>query len=280
MLSIKRDDSVYPAQLEDVKPVVNSFYAIGDTSLLTTPMVSIVGTRNATPYGLRTTRKIATQLAERGVTIVSGLARGIDGEAHRAALDCGGKTIAVMGTGVDVPYPSNHRGLHRTICEKGLVISEYEPGAPAAKGSFPKRNRIIAGLGKFTLVVEAGFHSGANLTAQAALRFNRDLAAVPGPIESDQSKGTNLLLRDGATTITCVEDALQLAGVTGVKQPPPLTLDGNDALVWSALGPESLDVDTLASRAGLSARDCLTSVTSLELNGMVECLITGEVRRR
>jgi len=280
VISIRRGEPLYPAQLEDVTPQVESFYAIGDTSLFSTPMASIVGTRNPTHYGLRVTREIATSLAEAGITIVSGLARGIDAAAHRAALDCGGKTIAVMGTGVDVPYPRAHRGLHSEICEKGLVISEYEPGSTSGPGSFPKRNRIIAGLGKFTVVVEAGEKSGTTHTVTAALKFGRGLAAVPGPIESEQSKGTNLLLRDGATVITSVEDVLQLAGVVGTRQTPPLTIDGNDALIWSALGPESLEVDTLATRTGLSARDCLTSITSLELSGMVECLITGEVRRR
>jgi DNA processing protein len=243
-------------------------------------MVSIVGTRNATPYGLRITRQIAMRLAEAGVTIVSGLARGIDAAAHRGALECRGKTIAVMGTGADVPYPQPHRALHAEICNQGLVISEYDPGSRQGPGSFPKRNRIIAGLGKLTVVVEAGFKSGTHHTVTYANRFGRTLAAVPGPIDSEQSKGTNLLLRDGASVITSVEDVLQLAGVIGAKPTPPLTLEGNDALVWSALGPESLEVDTLASRTGLSARDCLTSVTSLELSGMVECLITGEVRRR
>jgi DNA processing protein len=280
VICIHSGDALYPPQLEDVKPAVRYFYAIGDVGLLSTRMASVVGTRDATHYGLRIARLIATSLAGAGVTIVSGLARGIDAAAHRAALECGGKTIAVMGTGADVPYPENHRSLHETICHNGLVISEYEPGSRGGKGSFPRRNRIIAGLGKCTIVVEAGFTSGAQITAKYAQTFGRALAAVPGSIESDQSSGTNLLLRDGAVVITSVEDALSLAGVVGAPQQPPLALDGNDALIWSALGPESLDVDILATRTGLSARDCLASVTSLELNGMVECLITGEVRRR
>jgi DNA processing protein len=243
-------------------------------------MVAIVGTRNATPYGLRTARRIATALAEAGVTIVSGLAVGIDAAAHRAAIECGGNTIAVLGTGVDVPYPAGHRGLHQLMAEKGLVISEREPGTRAEKGAFPKRNRIIAGLSKCVIVVEAGFKSGAKNTFDHAGRFGVPVGAVPGMIDSPQSDGTNLMLRDHAVMITSVDDALMLAGVSAPLQRPPLTLEGNDALVWSAIGAETMDVDRIASSTGLTARECLATVTSLELGGMVECLVTGEVRRR
>jgi DNA processing protein len=280
VFSIERSDPLYPPEFENLRPEVDKLYAIGDASLLATPMVSIVGTRDATSYGLRVTREIATELARGGITIVSGMARGIDGVAHRAALDCGGKTIAVMGTGVDVPYPRSHRELHRSVGDKGLVISEQAPGSPAYQGSFPKRNRIIAALGRCTIVVEAGFKSGANSTARECQRLDRTVAAVPGPIDSPQSAGTNLLLRDGAVMISSVADALSLAGVTGVAQRPPASLEGNDALVWSALGPETIPLDSLAQKTQLSTRECLYAVTSLELAGMVECLVTGEVRRR
>lgn len=280
MISLRRGDPSFPFQLEEAKPLVERFYALGDVSLFNTKMVSIVGTRDATPYGISTTRRIATALAEAGVTIVSGLARGVDAAAHEAALACGGKTIAVLGTGVDVPYPVGHRNLHDRIVQHGLVISEEEPGAPARKGCFPRRNRIIAALGKYTLVVEADFRSGANNTANHARDIQRTIAAVPGRIDSDKSNGTNHLIRDGATVIASVEDALALAGVSAARVRPPANLEGNDALVWSALGPESLGIDGLSELTGLAPRDCLTSVTSLELSGMVECLVTGEVRRR
>lgn len=280
MISIRPEDDSYPVQFHDLKSPPKEIFAIGDVSLLATPMVSIVGTRDATGYGLRATRSIASELARAGVTIVSGMALGIDAEAHRTALEVGGKTIAVMGTGVDVPYPPKHRQLHRAVCENGLVISELGPGLSAHKGAFPKRNRIIAALGRCTIVVEAGFKSGAKITAENALEMTRKLAAVPGPIDSPQSDGTNLLIRDGALVITSPADALALAGVTAADQREPVTVDGNDARVWSALGGETLDIDRLAHRSGLGTRDCLTAVTSLELSGMVECLITGEVRRR
>jgi DNA processing protein len=280
VICIRRRDPSFPSQLEEAKPPVQQFYAIGDTGLFNTKMVSIVGTRGATSYGISTTRRIATALAEAGVTIVSGLARGVDAAAHEAALACGGKTIAVLGTGADVPYPVGHRDLHKRISQRGLIISEAEPGSRAGPGCFPRRNRIIAALGIYTLVVEADFKSGANNTAAHAREMQRTVAAVPGRIDSDKSNGTNHLLRDGAMVIATVADALVLAGVSATGQRPPATLEGNDALVWSALGPQTLAIDGLSQLTGLPARDCLTSVTSLELSGIVECLVTGEVRRR
>jgi len=270
----------YPESLYDLDQPPDPLYTIGDLALLARPMVSIVGTREATSYGLRTARAIATALAESGVVIVSGMARGIDAAAHRAALECGGSTIAVLGTGVDVPYPVGHTELHRLICNKGLVLSENGAGARAYKGAFPRRNRIIAALGKFTIVVEAGHQSGAINTANHVISLGKTLAAVPGPIDSPQSQGANQLLRDGASVIAEVGDALILAGVARVAQRQPLHLADAEARVWSAIGGETVRLDLIAQRSGLSTRDCLTSVTALELGGMIESLVTGEVRRR
>ena len=270
----------YPQQLFDLDQPPDPLYAIGDLSLLSRALVSIVGTREATGYGLKTTRAIATALAHAGCVIVSGLARGIDAAAHRAALECDGGTIAVLGTGIDVPYPVGHRELHRAVAERGLVLSENGPGLHAHKGAFPKRNRIIAALSKVTIVVEAGHKSGAKNTANCVLTIGKTLAAVPGPIDSPQSAGTNTMIRDGAAVIATVEDALALAGVSHVKIAQPLQLEGSDARVWSAIGGETLALDAIASRTGLKVRDCLTAVTSLELQGMVETLVTGEVRHR
>ena len=274
------DESEFPERLRDLSVVPDPLFAIGDASLLSMPMIAIVGTRNPTSYGLRVARSIATAMAEAGVVVVSGMARGIDAAAHHAALDAGGSTIAVLGTGVDVPYPVGHAELHRVISERGLVVSECGAGEMAHKGSFPKRNRIIAALGRATIVIEAGFKSGARNTANHALELGRALAAVPGPIDSDQSAGTNLLLRDGAIAITCVSDALALAGVKGVRQREPSNLSPGDAKVWTVIGGETLSIDTISERAGLPPRECLEAVTSLELAGLVESLITGDVRRR
>ena len=270
----------YPQQLFDLDQPPDPLYVIGDLSLLSKPLVSIVGTREATTYGLKTARAIATALARAGCVIVSGLARGIDASAHRAALECDGGTIAVLGTGIDVPYPVGHTELHRAVSAHGLIISENAPGMRAHKGAFPKRNRIIAALSKLTIVVEAGHKSGAKNTANNVLGLGKTLAAVPGPIDSPQSAGTNTMIRDGAAVIATVEDALALAGVAHVKIAEPLQLDGADAQVWSAIGGETLALDAIANRTGLPVRDCLTAVTSLELAGMVETLVTGEVRHR
>ena len=278
--TVAASSTEYPESLRDLDVVPDPLFAIGDLALLRRPMVSMVGTREPTGYGLRTARNIASALARNGVVLVSGMARGIDAAVHRAALECGGATIAVLGTGIDVPYPVGHAELHRVIGEQGLLLSENGPGSRAHKGAFPKRNRIIAALGKFTIVVEGGHQSGAINTANHVLSLGKTLAAVPGPIDSAQSNGTNHLLRDGASVIAEVADALALAGISPAIQTEPARLSEIDGRVWSAIGGETIGLDAIAHRAGLSARECMTSVTALELAGMVESLVTGEVRRR
>jgi DNA processing protein len=277
----RRGDDRYPKSLEDLEVPPAQLFALGDRSMLEPPTVSIVGTRDATGYGLRITRAIAGALARAGVSIVSGMARGIDAAAHRAALEVGGRTVAVMGTGIDVPYPVAHRELHRLISEKGLIISERGKGATAHQGAFPRRNRIIAALAKVTIVIEAGETSGALNTADWAGNLKRTVAAVPGPIDSPQSAGTNLLIRtSSATMLSAVDEALALVGVDAPLRAPDPKLDDKERTVWNALGDGGLDVDALCTRSNLPARECLAAITSLELQGMVECLLTGEVRRR
>ncbi len=275
-----RGGSAYPAALEDLTFPPEQLFALGDPATLDVPRVAIVGTRDATGYGLRVTRAIAGELARAGVCIISGMARGVDAAAHRAALDVGGRTVAVMGTGIDVPYPVGHRELHELLSRRGMVLSEYGPGVRAHKGAFPRRNRIIAALAPVTIVVEAGERSGANNTADHALDLGRCLAAVPGPIDSRQSAGTNKLIRDGAHVIATVGDALTLAGVG----PPPRVRDAElgaeESRVLQALAEGGLDLDTLAARSSLPVRECMAAVTALEIQGMIECLLTGEVRRR
>jgi DNA processing protein len=270
----------YPAGLKDLSYPPSPLFMLGDSSLLGAPMVGIVGTRDPTQYGLRVATLLSRALSSGGACVVSGMARGIDAAAHRAALDQPGKTVAVLGTGIDVPYPVSHTNLHRAISEKGLVLSESGPGERAHQGAFPKRNRIIAALCPVTIVVEAGHRSGALNTAKQALELGRTVASVPGPIDSPQSEGTNQLIRDGASVIATVDDALILAGFVPAAPKPPYQLCEVDALVWTALSRGAISVDGLAAVTKLSARDCLTSITSLELQGMVESLLTGEVRRR
>ncbi|HJU68950.1 MAG TPA: DNA-processing protein DprA [Gemmatimonadaceae bacterium] len=281
MRRIEIGEENYPAALLDLRSPPRVLWAIGDLAALRAPVVAIVGTRKATPYGLRATREIAGALARAGACVASGMARGIDGTAHVAALEERGRTVAVLGTGVDVPYPVGHRPLHARIRAHGLLLSEAPPGAHAGPGSFPRRNRLIAAIASITIVVEAGEKSGALNTAGQALELGRTVAAVPGPIDSPQSVGSNRLLRDGATVIADIADVLQLAGLTPRgRRPDPEASSPAERAVWKALGDGALDVDTLTARSGLPARECLAAVTTLELSGAIECALTGEIRRR
>ena len=281
MRALDKDDADYPAALKDLPDAPQTLWCIGDLTVLDRPVVAIVGTRRSTMYGERITRELASALAKAGACVISGMARGIDGVAHVAALDAGGVTGAVLGTGVDIPYPPSHRALYNRIAASGVLFSELPPGAHSHGGSFPQRNRLIAALAKVTIVVEAPVKSGAlRYTAHFARELNREVAAVLGPIDSPQSEGCNLLARDGAHAITSVADALALVGVT-----PPLRslrepADPDQSRVWEALHDGAADLDTLCHRASLPVHRCLAAVTALELNGTIECALTGEIRRR
>jgi DNA processing protein len=276
----RRGDVTYPESLEDLAVPPAQLHALGDAAVLDAPRIAIVGTRDPTAYGLRMARAISSGLARAGVCVISGMARGIDAVVHRSALEVGGRTVAVMGTGIDVPYPVAHRELHRTLAERGLVLSEYGRGMRAHKGAFPRRNRIIAALAPVTIVIEAGARSGALNTAEHALDIGRTVAAVPGPIDSPQSAGSNGLLRDGATVIVAIADVLALAGVSPPPRARDVQLDDRETRIWEALCDGGLDADALSNRSSLPVRECLTAISSLEILGLVECLLTGEVRRR
>jgi DNA processing protein len=250
------------------------------TTLSVAPRVAIVGTRRATEYGMRVTRALAEAFARAGACIVSGMARGIDGAAHQAALDAGGTTIGVLGTGLARVFPSAHRQLQSDVVKRGLLLSELEHEETGAKWNFPRRNRIIAALAKVTIVVEAPIKSGALITADHATKLNRTVACVPGQIDQPQSEGSNRLMRDGAGIVTSVEEALSLAGLTPPLRTPRGDPDGNEGRVWRALADGGLHIDTLCTRSGLPAPECLAAVTTLELAGSVECALTGEIRRR
>jgi DNA processing protein len=277
---VERGSRLYPGALENLHDPPSRLFARGSLSHVDPPIVSIVGTRDATLYGLRMARTLASAFARSGVSVVSGMARGIDSAVHRAALESGGRTVAVLGTGIDVPYPVGHRELHRVLSERALVISEHGPGTPARAGAFPRRNRIIAALSPVTIVVEAGHRSGAINTANQATALQRTLGAVPGPVDSPQSAGTNQLIRDGAQVISCVADALALVGIGSPEENPPAHLAAAEGRAWKALAGGPLPPDELAQRSSMTTRECLECVTSLELLGLVECLVTGEVRRR
>jgi DNA processing protein len=273
------DDGNYPPPLLELHDPPPCLFCIGDLSLLSAPSAAIVGTRRATPYGERVTRDLAGSLARAGIVIVSGLARGVDAIAHRATLEAQGSTVAVLGTGVDVVYPLAHRSLQAEIARSGLLVSEEPPGSRATTSAFPKRNRIIAALTRATIIVEAPLRSGALITADHATDLHRTVAAVPGPVDSPQSAGSNLLLRDGANVIASVDDALTIMGVSVRNTSPPEPRTAAERRILDALALGPTDIDSLAAISCLPTRECLAAVTPLELRGAVVCDLTGEVRR-
>jgi DNA processing protein len=230
--------------------------------------VAIVGARACSSYGAQVARLLGRELAAVGLVVLSGLARGVDGEAHRGALDPGGLTIAVLGCGIDRDYPAAHARLVSRVCERGLVVSEYAPGVEPAPWRFPARNRIIAGLAAATVVVEARERSGALITADFALEAGREVFAVPGEITSALSGGTNALLRLGATPLTAATDVLEALGVEA-PEAPPLELDGDAARVLDVLAAAAAGVDELVRGTGLDAAAVATALAELELAGAV-----------
>lgn len=202
-------DERYPQLLKEIDTPPWVLYALGNVSLLSSLSIGMVGTRNPTAYGRKVSEMLTEGLCEAGITIVSGLAKGIDGTCHQSALNCNGHTIAVLGTAIDVIYPREHRVLYEQIKQKGLIISEYPIGTSSHPGMFPQRNKIIAGISKGTVVVEADVKSGSLITADRALEYNREVFAVPGPITSPKSRGCLDLLKQGAKIVTAPSDILE-----------------------------------------------------------------------
>jgi len=235
--------------------------------------VAIVGTREASPYGIRVAERLAAACARAGLVVVSGLARGVDAAAHRAALAEGGRTIGVQGTGVDVPYPASHRTLHEALVARGTVVSEMEPGTRATPGCFPRRNRLIAALCRVTVVVEAGFKSGAINTASQALDLGRTVAAVPGRIDDGGSAGANLLIRDGAQVITETADLLALFGPEFAQRHAE-SLRGCREVAGPRPGAAGAGAGRDARLAGLVAGEGAGSESTREL---AEELLRGEL---
>ncbi len=233
----------------------------GDVGLLRGPCVAIVGARACSPYGAQVARMLGRELAAAGVVVVSGLARGIDGDAHRGALETEGRTVAVLGCGIDRDYPASHASLARKIAERSLIVSEYEAGVEPSPWRFPARNRIIAGLCAATVVVEARERSGALITADFALEEGREVFAVPGEITSALSAGTNALLRLGATPLTSADDVLDSLGIARA----PVQASTSHPLL--DLLPAS--VDELARAAPLGPAELASALAELELAGQV-----------
>ena len=263
--------SGYPRSLLDLGDPPPVLFLRGRVELLEAASVALVGSRRATGYGRRTAARLARALARSGAVVVSGLALGVDGEAHRGALEVGGGTVAVLGAGPDVVHPPSHRRLFRSILEEGLVVSEFTPGTPPLAHNFPRRNRVMAALARVVVVVQAAARSGALITARHALDLGREVLAVPGPIDAVTSTGANELLRDGAHPVLGVEEIMRALGLPIAVEAAMSPALGNDATaLWEALGRAPEGVDTLAGRTGLSATRALVALSSLEIEGWVE----------
>lgn len=267
-------DTAYPALLREITVPPPILFVRGESSWLSMPQVAVVGSRNATPQGIRNAENFSRHLAAGGFVVTSGLALGIDGAAHRGALQSG-KTLAVLGAGVDVIYPRQHAEIYNKIIEGGgAVISEFLPGSSPLPSHFPRRNRLISGLSSGVLVVEAALKSGSLITARYALEQNREVFAIPGSIHSPLSRGNHLLIRQGATLVESAQEIVgQLGGMldyyaeTATPSGPEGTDEEQELL--SLMGFDPVDVDSLVLSTGLPAKNVMQMLMLLELDGKV-----------
>lgn len=267
------DDELYPPRLKEIEQPPPVLYARGEITLDDHYAVAIVGTRRVTPYGRQIAEDLAAFLAGQGITVVSGLARGVDAVAHSAALKAGGRTIAVLGSGVDKIYPPEHLQIAEKMMKQGAVVSDYAVGTPPESANFPPRNRIIAGLSMATVVVEAGETSGALITAEFAAEQGREVFAVPGSILAPQSKGANKLIQQGAHPLLSPQDLTQALNLTRTGDfkaaRKAIPADALEAQLLAALGAEPVHVDEIRNATGLPIEKVSATLTLMELKGMV-----------
>ncbi|HIJ80814.1 MAG TPA: DNA-protecting protein DprA [Desulfuromonadales bacterium] len=270
----------YPKSLFEIPDPPPYLYVKGELRSAG-PSIAIVGSRRATSYGILTTGKLAEALASHGICVVSGMARGVDTAAHKGALQAGGRSIGVLGCGVDTIYPPENRPLFERMAEKGCLISEFPLGTMPLAENFPRRNRIISGLSSGVLVVEAAEKSGSLITAQYALEQGRDVFAVPGNISFATSRGCNRLIKQGAKLVDCVEDILEeLEGYSSTAadaplfQPPPrsFALTPKEAAIYELLARSPLHIDDIIARTELTAGEVSSMLLHLELKGAVTAL--------
>lgn len=267
------DDASYPDLLRQIHDPPLFLYVLGELTAQDACAVAIVGSRDASPYGRQMTAAICERLASRGITIVSGLARGIDAAAHEAALRGGGRTIAVLGSGIDVIYPSEHHRLHMRIAQTGAVVSEYAMGTQPDAENFPARNRIISGLSLGTVVVEATERSGSLITAGFATEQGREVFAVPGPVGA-RTRGTHQLLRQGAALAEHADDVMREIAphLRAAPEVPAAALSDLETAIVAQLDALPRSVDELIGRTGLPAGTVLETLLVLELRGVVRQL--------
>ncbi len=268
------EDERYPPRLLHIHSAPLVLYVMGEILPEDEWAMAVVGTRSATRYGRQMVGELAGGLGGSGITVVSGLARGIDSLAHRAALRTGGRTIAVLGSGIDIIYPAEHRDLARKIIDKGAVVTEYPLGTKPEAGNFPARNRIISGLSLGTLVVEAGKRSGALITADYALEQGREVFALPGSVISPKSEGTNRLIQEGAAKLVmCVEDMLEELNLTLVERHQEVRMaipeDEKEAQILEHISAEPIHVDEIGHRTRLPISEVTGTLAMMELKGTV-----------
>ncbi len=293
------DDGSYPAMLREIADPPITLYVRGEwDACLTMPCVGVIGSRMCSTYGTNAAEMLARDLASRGICIVSGLARGIDTAAHRGAMRGGGKTVAVLGTGIDGAYPKENTRLIKEILDSGgAIVSQFPLGTPPLKDNFPYRNRIISGLGLGVLIVEASERSGSLITARLAIEQNREVMAVPGNITSSNSYGTNYLIKSGAKLVQQWQDVVAElpSEVAAAILPPtideggdgdrvlavPADLGGNEQKVWSRLSAdEPVHIDDLLSSSGLSFGDLNTALVALDIRDLIRVLPGKNYSRR
>ena len=271
-------DSDYPQSLLETPDPPALLYLRGRRELLARPGLAVVGSRNATPQGVSNAEHFAQAFSAAGLTIVSGLALGIDAAAHRGGLEAAGSTIAVLGTGADILYPQRNRALGERIAREGLIVSEFPLGTPPHGANFPRRNRVISGLARGCLVVEAALASGSLITARLAAEQGREVFAIPGSIHSPHAKGCHALIKQGAKLVESAQDLLQELGVTGLAA-PPAAADAALPGLLAHLGYDPCDIDTLCARSGLTAAAVSAMLLQLELDGKVGSLPGGLYQR-
>jgi len=286
------DDPRYPPQLAAVPGMPPALFVEGDLSALSRPQVAVVGSRAPTAFGREAAFDFAARLAAAGFAVTSGLATGIDGQAHRGALAAQGVTIAVCGTGLDRVYPEAHRELAARIAAAGALVSEFPTGTPPRSPNFPRRNRLMSGLARGVLVIEAASRSGSLITARLAGEQGREVMAIPGCIHNPLARGCHRLIRDGAALIETIDDVLAALGVSlpkGVKgtarkagdgaENPRGTLDSDAEMLLNALGFGPAGLDRLVQRTGLAAHSVFSKLQLLELEGRVEIQAGGRYSR-
>ncbi|HUR34977.1 MAG TPA: DNA-processing protein DprA [Vicinamibacterales bacterium] len=262
------DDDRYPDRLRHIADPPPVLWVAGQPAALADPAVAIVGSRAGSTYALDVAGRLAADLADHGIPVVSGLARGVDSAAHRGALSAAGVTVAVLGCGADVIYPPEHAGLAADILRQGAIVSELAPGTVPKPGFFPRRNRIISGLVRAVVVIEAGERSGSLITARCALEQGRDVLAVPGNVLSGRNRGGHALLRDGARLVETADDIMEELGLTSSGQPGQAAGPAAADPVLDALADgEGADLEQISERSGLPAAQLLPRLMELELRG-------------